>query len=113
MKSMNVAMALGFSVFRSLADPQITSWFIADSGRFAQIYRTDAERASGQAETIWSNGRNVQGQPAFCGVQQIVSSANWIYVRSTGLGSQIMAPWLNGRFPNLPTDQHFIFAIPR
>jgi hypothetical protein len=55
----------------------------------------------------------VQSQPAYCGVQEIVSSANWVYVFSTGLGSQIMGPWQNGYFPNLPTDQHFIFAIPR
>src|SRR6516225_10860150 len=104
-----------FVAFKTYADgdPQITSWFTLDSGKFAQIYRTDAEKKSGKSETTWSNGRNVQSQPAFCGVQEIVSSANWIYVRSTGLGSQVMGPWLNGHFPNLPTDQHFIFAIPR
>ena len=96
-----------------LADPQITSWFTADSGKFAQIYRTDAEKFSGQTETTWSNGRNTQSQPAFCGVQEILSSSNWIYIRSTGLGSQVMGPWQNGRFPNLPTDQHFIFAMSR
>jgi len=94
-------------------DPQITSWFTADSSKFAQIYRTDAEKAAGQTETTWSNGRNVQSQPAYCGVQEVLSSANWVYVRSTGLGSQTMGPWLNGRFPNLPTDQHLIFAMPR
>ena len=38
---------------------------------------------------------------------------NWIYVYSTGLGSQMVGPWLNGRFPNLSTDQYFIFIIPR
>jgi len=95
------------------ADPQITSWFTLDSDKFAQLYRTEAEKNSGQAETTWSNGRNTQAQPAYCGVQEILSSSNWIYVRSTGLGSQIMGPWRNGRFPNLPTDQHFIFALPR
>ena len=95
------------------ADPQITSWFTLDSGRFAQIYRTDAEKNSGQTEMTWSNGPQVQSQPAYCGVQEILSSSNWIYVRSTGLGGQIMGPWQNGWFPNLPTDQHFIFAIPR
>jgi hypothetical protein len=95
------------------ADPQLTSWFTLDSGKFAQIYRTDAEKISGKTETTWSNGRNVQAQRAYCGVQEILSSSNWIYIRSTGLGSQIMGPWENGRFPNLPTDQHFIFAIPR
>jgi hypothetical protein len=104
-----------FAAFKTYAasDPQITSWFTVDSDKFAQIYRTDAEKFSSQAETTWSNGRNTQSQPAFCGVQEILSSANWLYVRSTGLGSQIMGPWQNGRFPNLPTDQHFIFAIPR
>jgi hypothetical protein len=114
MKTIFSAVLLGtLAVNVVFADPQITSWFTADSGKLAQIYRTDAAKNSGQTQTTWSNGRNVQSQPAFCGVQEIVSSANWIYVRSTGLGSQVMGPWQNGRFPNLPTDQHFIFAIPR
>jgi len=109
---------IGFLIlatFKSYAatDPQITSWFTVDSGKFAQIYCSDAGKSSGQAETTWSNGRNAQSQPAFCGVQEILSSANWIYVRSTGLASQVMGPWEGGRFPNLPTDQHYIFAIPR
>lgn len=101
--------------FKTVAatDPQISSWFTVDSGKFAQIYRNDADKFSGQTETTWSNGRIAQAQPAFCGVQEILSSSNWIYVRSTGLPSQIMGPWENGWFPNLPTDQHFIFAIPR
>ena len=95
------------------ADPQITSWFTVDANKPAQIYRTEAERLAGQPVTTWSNGRNTQAQPAGCGVQEVLSSANWVYIRSTGLGSQVMGPWQNGRFPNLPTDQHFIFAISR
>jgi hypothetical protein len=95
------------------ADPQIASWFTLHSDKFAQIYPDNAAKNSGQTSTTWSNGRNTQAQPAYCGVQQILSSSNWVYIRSTGLGSQIMGPWQNGRFPNLPTDQHYIFAIPR
>ena len=104
-----------FIAFKAYAvsDPQISSWFTVDSSQFAQIYRTDGAKSSGEVETTWSNGRNAQTQPAYCGVQEVLSSANWIYIRSTGLGSQVMGPWQNGRFPNLPTDQHFIFAIPR
>lgn len=113
MKAMPVAIIGCALAANGFADPQITSWFIQNSDQFARIYRTDAERASGHAEMTWSNGRNAQSHPAFCGVQEILSSANWIYVCSTGLGSQVMGPWLNGWFPNLPTDQHFIFAIPR
>jgi YHYH protein len=106
------------SVADALADPQITSWFTADSGQFAQIYRTDADKFSGRTETTWSNGRQNQWQPAFNGVEEVLSSANWVYVRSTGLGSQVMGPWYIDPqrrilFPNLPTDQHFIIAIPR
>jgi hypothetical protein len=112
-----VPLFLGFD--QSLwADPQITSWFIVDSGQFARIYRTDADRLAGTSETTWSNGRLSQATPADCGVQGIYSSANWIYVRSTGLGSQVMGPWYNDAqhrrlFPNLPVDQHLNFAFPR
>lgn len=118
---MKTFFIIAFSVVSAagaLANPQITSWFTADSGQFAQIYRTDADKFSGRTETTWSNGRQNQWQPAFNGVQEILSSANWIYVRSTGLGSQMMGPWYidpqrSVLFPNLPTDQHFIIAIPR
>ena len=113
MKKMVAAIILGALASSASADPQLASWFTLNSGQTAQIYRNDAEKNSGKTETTWSNGRNVQAQPAYCGVQEILSSSNWIYVRSTGLGSQVMGPWLNGRFPNLPVDQHFIFAIPR
>lgn len=104
-----------FIAFRaySSSDPQIASWFTVDSGNYAQIYRDNAAKSSGRTETTWSNERNSQMQPAYCGIQEILSSSNWIYVRSTGLGEQVMGPWQNGYFPNLPTDQHYIFAIPR
>jgi hypothetical protein len=106
-----------FAAFKTWAatanDPQISSWFTLDSSKFAQIYRNDTAKISSEPQTTWSNGRNAQAQPAYCGVQEILSSSNWVYIRSTGLGSQVMGPWLNGHFPNLPTDQHFIYAIPR
>jgi hypothetical protein len=95
------------------ADPQIASWFTLNSEKFAQIYLNNAAKNSGQTATTWSNGRNTQSQPANCGVQEILSSSNWVYIRSTGLGSQVMGPWLNGNFPNLPVDQHFIYAFTR
>ena len=48
----------------AFADPQLTSWFTLDSGKFAQIYRNDADKISGRTETTWSNGRQTQSQPA-------------------------------------------------
>jgi hypothetical protein len=103
---------IGFQAYAA-SDPQITSWFTLNSGSLARIYVNNEAKSADSPVTTWSNGRNAQSQPAYCGVQEVLSSTNWIYVRSTGLGSQIMGPWQNGWFPNLPTDQHFIFAIPR
>lgn len=109
---LTILVLIGVKAYAA-GDPQITSWFTVNSANFAQIYRDNTAKSAGQPETTWSNGRNVQSQPAYCGVQEILSSSSWIYILSTGLGGQIMGPWLNGQFPNLPTDQHFIFIIPR
>ena len=100
------------------ADPELNSWFVINSGKPAQIYRTTYDKEHDQTVTTWSNGRLAQCQPVLCGVQQILSSPDWIYIRSTGLGSQVMGPWYidpQGRipFPNLPTDQHYLFRLPR
>ena len=102
----------------SAADPQISSWFTLDAEKSAQIYQNDADQLAGKTSTTWSNGRLSQSQPAYDGVQEILTSTNWIYIRSTGLASHIMGPWyLDSQhrrvFPNLPTDQHFIFCVPR
>lgn len=112
MKITFMFVALAITTARA-ADPQIASWFTLNSTKPAQIYPNNAAKNSGQPSTTWSNGRNTQAQPANCGVQEILSSSNWVYIRSTGLGSQIMGPWLNGNFPNLPVDQHFIYAFTR
>ncbi|HSY27616.1 MAG TPA: YHYH protein, partial [Burkholderiaceae bacterium] len=113
MKTILATILLAISITGAIADPQISSWFTIDSGNFARIYPNDADKNSGTSVTTWSNGRLSQSQPAYSGVQEILSSANWIYIRSTGLGSHVMGPWQNGWFPNLPTDQHFIYAFPR
>lgn len=108
---------LAFQVV-ALADPQLTSWYTLDAGHDASIYRTDADKLSGRTETTWSNGRNSQPQPVQSGIEQILYSANWIYIRSTGLASQTMGPWYldpmhRRAFPNLPTDQHMTLLLPR
>ncbi len=100
------------------ADPQITSWLTTHSGQYARIYTNDVAKASGTTATTWSNGRLSQTLPAYCGVQEILSSSNWVYVRSTGLGSYTMGPWYidparSRAFPNLPVNQKFIYRIPR
>jgi YHYH protein len=118
MKTSLLTAALALSAITALADPQVSSWFTMDSTNVARVYLNDQMKASGQTVATWHNWQMSQSQPAYCGVQEILSSANWLYVRSTGLGSHVMGPWYGNTehtrpFPNLPTDQHFIMAFPR
>jgi len=58
--------------------------------------------------------RRFQTLPAYCGVQEVYSSSNWVYIRSTGLGSFVMGPWyLNAQhskaFPNWPVNQKTMY----
>ena len=98
--------------------PLITSWFTRDSGKYARIYGTDADKTVGNAVATWSNGTQTQSLPAYCGIQEVSYSANWVYVRSTGLGSHTMGPWyLNAAhttiFPNLPKNTAAFYRLPR
>jgi hypothetical protein len=99
-------------------DPRTNSWFTTYAGRYARIYTTDANKAAGDAVTTWTNGSLMQSLPAYSGAQAVYSSANWVYVRSTGLASYTMGPWyLNAAhtqlFPNFPVNQQTLFRIPR
>jgi len=59
------------------------------SGKYARIYTNDAGKLSGSSFTTWSN----QTTPAYCGISTVLSSSNWVYIKTTGLGSHIMGPW--------------------
>lgn len=102
--------ALGTAGLR--ADPQITSWFTAYNGRYARVYTNSTMQADGNALLTWSNSSMSQTLPAYSGIQEIDFSADWIYLRSTGLGIHVMGPWSTG-FPNLPTNQKIFYRIPR
>jgi hypothetical protein len=112
------ALALMGAINNGLADPQLTSWFTADSGQYARLYETTAAENAGAFVTTWSNSSFTQSLPAYSGVQEIDYSSNWVYLRSSGLGFHIMGPWyLNTAktqiFPNLPVNTHTFTRIPR
>lgn len=112
------AASAGILFAANAADPRTNSWFTTYSGKYARIYTNDAMKTAGTALTSWSNGSQTQGSPAYCGVQEIYSSSNWVYVRSSGLGSHVMGPWfLNAQhttmFPNLPANQKVLWRFPR
>ena len=95
------------------ADPRTHSWDALAEARYARIYLNAADRTAGAARTTWSNGSQTQALPAYAGVQEVSASVDWVYVRTTGLAGHVMGPWLNGNFPNLPTNRKTLYRIPR
>jgi hypothetical protein len=100
------------------ADPYVDSWFTADSGRYARLYQSVADEIAGNSVTTWSRGQGTQSLPVYAGVREIYSSANWVYIRSSGLPSYVMGPWyLNAaktmNFPNFPANTRVLYRIPR
>ena len=85
---------LALAISAHADDPRTNCWFTADSGQYARIYTNDAMKTAGTTLTTWSNnGSQTQLLPAYCGIQEVYSSTNWVYVRSTGLASYNMGPW--------------------
>ena len=123
MKTISIRLATGFAsliltAISVSADALVDSWFTTSSGKYARIYTTDANKAAGNSVTTWSNGTQTQALPAYSGVQEIYSSASWLYVRSSGLGLHVMGPWyLNAAhttaFPNYPVNTKSLYRIPR
>lgn len=114
MKNPNLLLAaVSLASMPLIADPRIDSWITQRSGRYARVYLSDAAMQSGASVTTWSNGSQTQAQPAYAGVQELASDNDWVYLRTTGLALHTMGPWLNGSFPNLPTNRKTLYKIPR
>jgi hypothetical protein len=100
------------------ADPHVESWFTQNSAQYARIYRTTADESAGSSVTTWSRGQGTQSLPVYAGVREIYSSANWVYIRSSGLASYVMGPWyLNAAktqlFPSYPANSRVFYRVPR
>jgi hypothetical protein len=100
------------------ADPQLSSWYTADSGQYARIYQRAADETAGTVSKTWSRGSGVQSTPTYAGLSKIVYSTNWVYIRTTGLAGHIMGPWYldtakSQNFPNFPANNAKIYRIPR
>src|SRR5262245_43555602 len=106
MKAHTRKFLVGFAFAATMAaraeDPRTNSWLTTYTSKYARIYTNDSAKTTGNAVATWSNGSQVQSSPAYAGVQAVYSSADWVYLRTSGLGQHIMGPWLNGNFPNLP-----------
>ena len=103
---------LALAIVARADDPRTNSWFTTYSGKYARVFTNAASQTSGNAVTTWGNGSQTQSSPAYCGVSEVYSSSNWVYFRTTGLGSHTMGAWSAG-FPNLPKNQSVLYRIPR
>ncbi len=91
------------------ADPLITSWYTANSGKYARVYTSAANRTAGISSTTWST----QTSPTYAGVHEIDYSANWVYLRNTGLGSYVMGPWNNPNYAKNQGTSTSAYRFPR
>ena len=99
-------------------DPRITSWYVAPSAKYARLYETAAAKNAGTSVTTWSRGQGTQSTPSYAGVLQVSYSADWVYLRTSGLGYHVMGPWyLNAaqtqNFNNFPANQNVLYRLPR
>lgn len=88
-----------------------------NSGKNARIYSSSANETSNTSSTTWSKGTTAQNSPAYADVNEINSSASWVYVRTTGLASYVMGPWPTN-FPSFPSNtatnaNTAVYRIPR
>ena len=107
--------ALALAVFSAAAqaEPLLSSWFTDISSKYARIYTSDANKLANNSVTTWTNGTQVQSLPAYCGVQSVSYSTDWVYIKTSGLAGHVMGPWQNGAFPNLPKNQNVTYRFPR
>ena len=100
------------------AEPQLTSWYTAQSGKYARIFTSKENEAAGITSTTWNRGQGTQASPTYSGVHEIHHDATWVYIRTSGLGFHPMGPWyLNEaktrNFPNFPANTATTYRIPR
>ncbi len=102
--------------------PQLSSWYTANSGKYARISETDAEAVAGTTKTTWTRTTGMftlaQTTPTYAGPTQIDYSASWVYVRTGSLATYNMGPWYNNAaksqlFINVPKNQGMIVRISR
>jgi autotransporter-associated beta strand protein len=116
------SVAVNVTVSASASVPQLTSWYTANTGKYARIYETDAEAVAGTSKTTWTRTTGgftlAQTTPTYAGPTQIDYSASWVYVRTPSLGTYTMGPWYDNAaktqlFVNVPKNQGLIIRIPR
>ena len=117
-------------VANTQAEPIIVSWYTEGSNRYARIWATQGqesiERGGGgkTSLTTWDSadysGVMVGDQPlpAYAGIQGISFSNEYVYIKSTGLATNTMGPWIlndaqTQAFPSFPGNAAILYRFPR
>ena len=109
-----LAACTWLAAFTASGDPQITSWFTDYSGQYARLYKSDSDRVGGVSSTTWT----AQTSPTYAGLHAVLFSANWVYLKTTCLGSHVMGPFYTTTSHTmlsmlLPKNQALIYRLPR
>ncbi|MEP4077663.1 YHYH protein [Haloferula sp.] len=112
------------------AEPILSSWYTEGSGRYARIWETQAqeitERGGGgtTSQTTWDSANYAdvnlgdQPLPVYAGVQGISYSDDFVYIKATGLATNVMGPWFidtarTTMFPSFPGNSAVLYRFPR
>jgi arylsulfatase A-like enzyme len=102
--------------------PLETSWQTVEGAEYARIYRTQQAALAGDSVTTWAPGGPVrngtQALPVYAGIESVRVSANWVYVKGSGLPHYTMGPWYFDvaktlLFVNYPNKWEMLTRIPR
>ena len=105
-----------------LGTPLETSWQTVTGAEYARIYRTQAAALSGSSVTTWAPSGMVrngtQATPVYGGIESVRVSANWVYVKGSGLPHYTMGPWYfdvakTQLFVNYPNKWDMLTRLPR
>jgi len=114
-------LVLALNGSRALADPQLSSWYTNNAGRYARVIEKTSDLASAKTKTTWpsaglSDSNGGQSVPVYADISDILYSSSWVYVQTAGLASYNMGPWVTptgGVFMFWPTNTHRTIRIPR
>ena len=53
----------------AVAEPQLTSWHTAQSGKYARIFTSKENEAAGITSPTWNRGQGTQASPTYSGVE--------------------------------------------
>ncbi len=96
------------------SEPLLSSWYTTPTGSYARIYDSLDDMQSNNAITSWRD----QETPAYAGVHEISASADWVYIKSAGLGFHVMGPWYFDEaktedFGSRPANTASIYRFPK